>query len=285
MKSLLRHADGWLRRQSKARFAIAGCVLVVGLGYLDYATGPDISPVVFYLIPILLIAWYAGRGPGALMAVASALVSLLADALTGEHYPHPAIPYWNGVARLAAFFVVSYTVSALRASIDREKELARTDPLTGVGNVRAFHEGATAELARARRYQHPFTIAYIDLDEFKVVNDRLGHSAGDAVLRTVANAISGALRQSDVVARMGGDEFAILLPETGAAPARLAIQKLRQALSEIVAAHGWRITASIGVATYLTPPDAVDEIVRSADTLMYAAKNGGKNAVEHTTFN
>src|SRR5207244_4002512 len=122
-------------------------------------------------------------------------------------------------------------------------------------------------------------------DEFKVVNDRLGHGAGDAVLRTVARALSAVLRVSDVVARVGGDEFVVLLPETGTAPARLAIEKLRQAIAGIVPAHGWRLTASIGVATYLVPPESVDALVGIADQLMFVAKQNGKNAVNHETRN
>lgn len=264
---------------------VLGLGLVAAMGYFAYVTGPDLTPLILYLGPVSLIAWYAGRGPGALIAAASGLSWLISDALTRPAYPHPAVPYWNLAARLAAFLVVALTIASLRASVDHERELARTDSLTGVSNVRAFSELATVEIARARRYQHPFTIAYVDLDEFKTVNDHLGHTAGDALLRTVAQVLAGALRGSDVLARMGGDEFAILLPETGAAPARLVVQKLREVLAGIVVAHGRRITASIGVATYLTPPEAVDEIVRSADALMYIAKRTGKNAVERSTFN
>jgi len=141
------------------------------------------------------------------------------------------------------------------------------------------------EIERARRYQHPFTVAFIDLDEFKLVNDRLGRTAGDAVLRIVARAISAVTRASDVVARVGGDEFVVLLPETGTAPARLAIDKLRHAVSGIVPAHGWRLSASIGVATYLVAPESVDVLVGTADQLMSAAKRSGKNTVSHETQN
>src|SRR5437773_2624774 len=136
----------------------------------------------------------------------------------------------------AALLLVSQAVARLRLAHARERELARRDALTGAPNARAFYELAGAEIARARRYIHPFSVAYLDLDDFKLVNDRLGHLAGDAVLRSVARALGGVLRASDVVARLGGDEFAVLLPEAGAAPARLATDKLRQALAEVVPA-------------------------------------------------
>ena len=170
-------------------------------------------------------------------------------------------------------------------SLLERRAAARRDGLTGARNARAFYEVAEAEIARARRYTHPFSVAYLDLDDFKLVNDRLGHLAGDAVLRSVARALSGVVRSSDVVARLGGDEFVVLLPEASAAPARLATEKLRGALAEVVPAHGWRMTASIGVATFLVPPESVDELLAAVDRLMYRAKQAGKNGVAHETRN
>jgi len=275
----------WLVLGSRRTWLVAGLVMVAGLGYLDFATGPELTPVLFYLVPIALVAWFAGRETGAAVAGAGGLAWLLSDALTHGDYAAPSIPYWNAAVRLCVFLAVSETVARLRAVIERERELARTDPLTGVANARAFSERAAAEIARARRYQHPFTVVFLDLDAFKLVNDRLGHAAGDAVLRSVARALVGVLRASDSVARLGGDEFVILFPETGSAPARLAVEKLRDSLATVVPGHGWRMTASIGVATYLVPPDSVDALIGVADRLMYSAKQSGRDAVAHETQN
>jgi diguanylate cyclase (GGDEF)-like protein len=264
---------------------IAGLALVAGLGYVDLATGPELTPVLLYVAPVALVAWYAGRAPGALIACAAGLAWLLADAVSHGEYAHAAVPYWNGALQLVALLVVSEAVARLRAATAREGELARADPLTGVANLRSFYDVAAAEIARAGRYRHPFTVVYLDLDGFRLVNDRLGHVAGDAVLRSVARAVAGVLRASDLVARAGGDEFVILLPETGSAAARLAVEKLRGALSDVVPAHGWRMTASIGVATYLVPPDTVDALIGAPDRLMDSAKHSGGNAVAHETQN
>jgi len=264
---------------------VAGLVAVAGLGYVDFATGPELTPLLFYLAPVALVAWYAGRGPGLGVACAGALAWLLSDALTHGEYGHWSIPYWNGAVRLGALALVAEIVARLRAAAARERDQARADPRTGVANLRAFYELADAEIARARRYPHAFSVAYIDLDEFKLVNFRLGHGAGDAVLRSVARALTGVLRESDTVARIGGDQFVVLLPEAGAAAARLTVEKLRQALSDVVPAHGWRITASIGVATFLVPPESVDALLAAADRLMYQAKQSGKNTVAHETQN
>ena len=264
---------------------VAGLVAVAGLGYVDFATGPELTPLLFYLAPVALVTWYAGRGPGLGVACAGALAWLLSDALTHGEYGHWSIPYWNGAVRLGALALVAEIVARLRAAAARERDQARVDPRTGVANLRAFYELADAEIARARRYPHAFSVAYIDLDEFKLVNFRLGHGAGDAVLRSVARALTGMLRESDTVARIGGDQFVVLLPEAGAAAARLTVEKLRQALSDVVPAHGWRITASIGVATFLVPPESVDALLAAADRLMYQAKQSGKNTVAHETQN
>jgi diguanylate cyclase (GGDEF)-like protein len=115
------------------------------------------------------------------------------------------------------FLVVVVVLSSLRGAWEREKIHARTDSLTGVSNARAFFEVAAVELARARRYQRPFTIAYLDLDNFKQVNDRFGHEVGDDLLQIVARTLREGSRASDFVARMGGDEFVVLLETLGEA--------------------------------------------------------------------
>ena len=280
----MRRLDTWLRRQRRATVLAIGVALVAGLGYLDSRTVADLAPLV-YLGPVSLVAWYAGWWSAAGMAVATAPAWLLSDLWTLPPGAHPAVPYWNVTIRFAAFVVVGYTVSALRASLDRGSELERTDPLTGVTNLRSFYELAEAEIARARRYTHPFTIAYIDLDGFKAINDHLGHTAGDDVLRTVARGIRDSVRRTDLVARVGGDEFVVLLPETSAAPARLVIKKVQEIVARATVPDGLTLGSSMGVATYFTPPATVDALMQAADALMYAAKGAGKNGVEHRTFN
>jgi diguanylate cyclase (GGDEF)-like protein len=277
--------DDWLARLPAPALVSVGLVMVAGFGWADVVTGPEFTPLVFYLAPLVLVAWYAGRWPGAIIACAAGLAWMLADALTQGGYSRWWIPYWNAGLRLAALLLVSEAVGRLHLAHARERELARSDALTGVANARAFYEVAAAEITRARRYTHPFSVAFLDLDDFKLVNDRLGHLAGDAVLRSVARALRGVLRASDLVARLGGDEFVVLLPEAGAAPARLAAEKVRGALGDVVPAHGWRMTASIGVATFLVPPESVDELLAAADGLMYRAKQAGKDGVAHETRN
>lgn len=174
------------------------------------------------------------------------------------------------VAAIAALVGVAL---ALRKSLERERRLARTDDVTGVRNARAFHETAATEIERARRYQHPFSVVCVDL----------GNRVGDELLRSAAAALRGALRATDLIARLGRDEFIVLLPETPSAAARVVLEKLRAGLVEVRTAAGRQIVASIGGVTFLTPPGAVDEIVRATDERVAEAKATG--TVSHVTWN
>jgi diguanylate cyclase (GGDEF)-like protein len=159
--------------------------------------------------------------------------------------------------------------------------MARTDYLTRVANSRYFAEIASHEIKRAGRYLHPFTVAYLDIDDFKSVNDRWGHSTGDQLLALVADTIRGNIRATDSIARLGGDEFVFLLPETGYDAASVVIQKVHQSLQAVMGGKGWPVTFSIGVVTFRTPPDSVDGMIRAADAFMYSVKHSGKNRIQH----
>ena len=176
-------------------------------------------------------------------------VWLGADVATGHSYAYPLIPIWNTFIRLAFFVIITLLLSALRRSTEREREFARVDNLTGAVNPRFFYDVAQMEIDRFQRYKHPFTLAYIDLDNFKTVNDQFGHSAGDQVLRKVVSSAKKYLRKIDVIARLGGDEFALLLPETNEESARVALSKVQNGLLEEMRQGKWPITFSIGVLT------------------------------------
>jgi len=248
---------------------------------IDYLIGPEISFAVFYLLPVFWTTWFVGQWAAVFISIMSAATWLAMDLLAGATYSHRAIPYWNAATRWTFFLIVAVLLSALKRRLEFEEELARMDALTGVSNVRSFTELANMEIDRARRYHHSFTLIYIDADNFKSINDRLGHNTGDALLQSMAKAVKGEVRSTDVVARLGGDEFAILLLETSYEPAQRVIQKVHQRLSDTMAEEGWPVTFSIGAVTFNTPPDSVIEMIRQADGLMYAAKRNGKDMVKH----
>jgi diguanylate cyclase (GGDEF)-like protein len=262
----------------------AGFGGVAVLGVIDYATGFEISFALFYLIPISFVAWYAGKGSGLMTAFFSTATWDLANTLAGQTFSNPAILYWNMATRLGFFAVVTLLLSRLRRKLDHERDMSRTDFLTGAANYRAFYDKAGVEILRSTRNGRPFTVAYIDLDNFKAINDRYGHIIGDAVLRTVAESITDNLRGIDVVARLGGDEFVVLFPETDADSARLAVGKIQRVLLDEMGRNQWPVTFSMGVVTFRTPPRSVDEMIKMADQLMYDVKTKGKDAAKFSNY-
>ena len=278
------NALGFLHRRSKPFLVTTGLLMVVALGLLDYLSGPDVSLFIFYLAPVFLGVWLVGRGAGLLMCVASALSFWLVAELTAEHFSTRAVPYWNAAVRLGFLVTFTLVASALKRAHEHERELARTDYLTGAVNFRHFTELAAAEINRAQRHDHPMSVAFMDVDDFKVVNDRFGHAAGDDLLRASAETVRAGLRSMDVVARLGGDEFAVLLPETGAGAADAVVRRLRRDLLGMARARRLPLTFSIGVVTWDAPPANVSEMLKAADRLMYAAKRGGKNRIHHETW-
>lgn len=179
---------------------------------------------------------------------------------------------------------IRQTQEALSLALSREKLLARIDSLTGVGNRRAFHEAAKHEIERAARYRHPFTAIYMDIDNFKQVNDEFGHDCGDRLLQRVTGIIQQCLRQTDFLARLGGDEFGILLLETNLTQARTVIDRIRQSLVHEMRQYDWQVTFSIGVLVCTSSPESVEQMLKKVDELMYGVKRSGKNAVHFAEF-
>lgn len=273
--SILGLIDRWPR---PVLLATGGAMLLV-LALLDLATGTGLSFSIFYLLPVAMLAWFGGRVPGLTAAVVSAGAWAVIEFPTSEGLTGPMA--WNIGTRLVMFILVSLLLTRLREGMARETSLARTDYLTGAANARAFHEIAEAELERMRRYNRPFTIAYMDVDDFKQINDRLGHSVGNDLLRTVVDTVRESCRATDTVARLGGDEFAILLPETAHLAARDVLGKIHGRLMSEMQRCEWPVSFSIGVLTCLDPPRSVNSMVRFADELMYSIKLRGKNGIRY----
>ena len=274
----------YLSKQTALFFLILGIVLVISLGFIDKITGPEISFSIFYLLPIILVTWFSNKWIGILISIASAITWLLADLMSGGTYSHRIIPYWNTLVRLGFFMIIIYILLRLKSALELEKLLSRIDSLTGVANGKYFIEMVNGELIRSSRDNHPFTIAYMDLDNFKAVNDRFGHNEGDIVLCTVANTIRSNIRATDIVGRLGGDEFAILFPEMEAEKSQVVIRKIHKSLLDTVLENRWPITVSIGVGTFIGSQLSVDEIIIMTESLMYSVKNAGKNRIKYEVF-
>jgi diguanylate cyclase (GGDEF)-like protein len=260
--------------------AIAG-LLFAAIALASYLTPADIRLSFFHLAPVALAAWLVGPRTAVFFSVLASGIWLLKSRLEdGSGAADALTTYSNAVLLLGFFLLIATLLSALRSALWREKAAARVDSLTMISNRRAFSELAEAEIERMARYGGRFTVAYLDLDNFKEVNDRFGHETGDRVLVLAAQAIRKSLRVNDIVARLGGDEFIVLLPQTEPSDAEVVFRKLEAQLSEVMKQGEWPVTVSIGAATFEKPPVSVERMVEVVDGLMYSAKAAGKARLE-----
>lgn len=274
----------YIERQPKPVLLAFGLLLIIAVGLADYFVASDVSFLPFYSLPVAFLTWYAGRAPGLLSSLASSLVWTFCYVMTEPVEWNTFAPYWNMGTRVGVFVIVALALAAMRQALDKEKELARTDPVTRASNSRAYRERAEQAILHSRRYKRPFTAVYIDVDNFKAVNDHFGHSTGDFCLRVVADTVQAATRITDFTSRIAGDEFAILMPETSIDQAHVVIERVRTQLLEAMHHNGWPATFSIGVVTYLVPPETADDLIKASDNLMYEVKNNGKNAIRYEVY-
>lgn len=260
----------------------AGAILLglVLVGMADSAIDPQIRLFPLYFLPLVAAAWRFGRCGALVFSVLASVCWIVAAYLSGGHYARGYFWVINVITQLIVFLTISLLVAYLRDALARESEFGHKDALTGLSNRRAFFQRAGDVLALCHRNRRPIALAVLDLDNFKGVNDRHGHEAGDLLLTDVAGAMTAYLRSSDIVARLGGDEFLILLPESDRAATAHTLEKLRAHLEQLpsLAANG--VSASIGAVAYASAPADLSAMVRTADALMYRAKADGRNRVE-----
>lgn len=278
MNWLLQPTDSLLGQRPALQVGALSLALAAIITATAYAAGHEITISIFFLIPIALATWYGNYRLGVFFCALSVSIWYLIDAgwsahSSGIHFP----PYWNSAIRLGLFLATAQLLTQLKAHLIIERNLSRTDELTGVLNVRGFTELAEKMFELSERHGRSTTFAYIDLDNFKRVNDGFGHSEGDKVLKAVGEIFLRSVRRTDVVGRLGGDEFAIVLPETSEAGARPMLDKLRTELDKAMQEHNWPVGFSIGVVSFNLPPYNLDEAIKVGDALMYRVKQSGKN--------
>lgn len=179
---------------------------------------------------------------------------------------------WNMAMRFAVLGFIAWLLTAL----EQEMLAARHDYLTRLFNRRHFMQSLETERSRSARTGQPFSVLSLDLDRFKMLNDTLGHAAGDEALRVVAAVLSDGARAMDLSARMGGDEFCALLPGADASVGKAIARRLSTAATDEFRRRGWRLGLSIGVVTTSGASETVDELLRRADDSMYLEKQAHK---------
>jgi len=268
-------ASATLRRALR----LAGYVLLTLLVYWINAVTPPVARLgVLYIIPVLLVTWTEGLMWGIVFGLASIGMR---EAVAWDQMPADTPLGWrigNAAAYVAVVAVAMAGLQTLRRSQAALARLVTQDALTNVLNARAFADRLGQELDRNRRYPRPLALMYMDLDNFKVINDTHGHQTGDAVLRLVADAMRTSVRTADIVGRLGGDEFAVLMPETDPQVADAAAKRLVAGLRDVFKGTP-NVTASIGLVSCTATDASTDDLLRRADQAMYDAKRTGKDRV------
>ncbi len=250
-------------------------LLVAVIAWVEKKLSYQLNLSLLYFVPIIAATRLFGVRVGLLAAFFCSVLTFTIDLFSGRQYIFWITPYMNAVMILAVYVAAVLLDGQYR----HESQMARTDSLTGLLNRKAFFELLEVEADRCKRYHRPVSIAYVDVDDFKSLNDRYGHATGDRFLVTLARTLNKGSRMSDQTARLGGDEFAILMPETDEKGAHTVLKRLN-GLAQIMNKHLFSVTLSIGVVTFHKAPENAEAMVNEADRLMYQSKQKGKNRIE-----
>ncbi|MGE5469540.1 MAG: GGDEF domain-containing protein [Bacteroidota bacterium] len=270
---------GW--RRWAAWVVCLGTILL--LGGFRLATDARLLFASSALLPVLAISWIEGRRWGLLVAFLAAGIWSISDFMTGQESIADWIPWTNSVTRWLTYSLFAILIARLRQQFEQEHQEATLDHLTGLLNRRAFLEVGENEARRSERYKHPMAVVFLDLDDFKKLNDTKGHDAGDAALQATARGLIRSLRAGDQVARLGGDEFAILLPEIDYEAAVETGRKISHTADEVLEDFP-PVKESIGVAWFEKADRPFQAMLKAADELMYEVKNQGKDNIRSSRF-
>ncbi|WP_448549665.1 GGDEF domain-containing protein [Thalassotalea fusca] len=232
-----------------------------------------------FILPIVIVSWYGGRTAGfSLVALIVTLSLFVKHSILEISFLYPGAIF-HLIFHVISYLLIAILVINFRDSHNEESLLASTDGLTGLLNTRSFSIELANEILRSIRYEHIFSLAYIDIDNFKHINDSIGHQEGDKLLTVVSRCLSSSLRKTDIVARLGGDEFAVIFPETGQQEVKSAFANASNALKRKMKNNKWSVSFSVGIVTFEKLPTDIKEAIKISDELMYTVKKNKKNDV------
>ncbi|MGH8630395.1 MAG: GGDEF domain-containing protein [Burkholderiales bacterium] len=281
------HYVQFYRRESRPKLTLETWVMIVFITWVAAYSGRIESPLLnLYLLPIIASSLILGK-----ILTAVEVVAIIICFMVLAHDPKAAnfvtLEYWGALlALLAPVVLVAYITTMLAADIryavDKIKQVSDTDDLTGLYNMRAFSSILQRAFKQAVRHGHPLSIVMADSDNLKAVNDAHGHEAGNRLLQHLVRCIRDELRGSDVMARFGGDEFVVLLPETSRRGAQEMSERIRKSVEASrfdIRGGDINITVSIGIASYPEDGGNLEVVLDKADKAMYRAKQRGRNQV------
>jgi diguanylate cyclase (GGDEF)-like protein len=272
--------DQFMRRIPDLVQLALGLCFIAGLTAFKLTLGSGVMLIDFLMIPVVGVGWFASTARWGYLVAAVAAVDSAVLAVYAETQASWQTAFLTGFARFALYTIVLALLGMMRRERAGHQWAAATDRKTGAVNAHTFHERAQVAVQRAQRCPSELSLAYVDLDDFKAINDELGHEEGDRVLFGVSHVMRAAVRATDTVGRVGGDEFAILMPETGAKAARKVVDRLRDELARVRTFDDRRVPCSIGLVTFDHPPASLGELINAGDELMYRAKRSGKDRIE-----
>jgi diguanylate cyclase (GGDEF)-like protein len=259
------------------RVLVAGVLAMVAIFVIDLLAGVDIRLHVLYVFPLAGIALHCKRIGASLFGLALSVALQMFTFFENGIRNGPLVT--DVLVTFSASLLIIVLARATRENYLRMRILAVSDPLTGLHNRRSFHAIVELEISRQKRYGGTFSLAMVDLDNFKMLNDRQGHQAGDNALKFVAEVLREHIRETDSAARLGGDEFAILMPNTLGDDCCVMCRHMGNRISERMSTAGYAVTASIGCATFSEAPESMALAFEKADQAMYAAKAAGKGRI------
>ncbi len=262
----------WWEHHSTQVSLFLGLGLMILVGWIDHLTGSGIRLTLFYLPAILLMSWFAPLGGALLVIVFSVLLWYFLDQIGNPPGRDTLLAGWNMLMKIGYAVALAIIFSRLKRWLTSERSQARTDPLTGLTNRRGFREIAEVLLAQTRRSAKPVSVLYLDVNDFKAINDRWGHAAGDEVLRAVGRTLRSQTRRGDLAVRLGGDEFVLLMFGADRHAAARVQSRLVEALAHRTRRLGWPTRCSMGLVTFQPPEISLDEMITTADRLMYESK-------------
>jgi diguanylate cyclase (GGDEF)-like protein len=281
------HYIQFYRRESRVKITLECAVMIAFITWVVFYSGRIESPLLnLYLLPIIASSLILGKLVTAVGVVAIAFC-YMALSYQPDSNGFSAMTYWGSLlALLAPVILVAYITTMLAADIryavEKIKQVSDTDDLTGLYNMRAFSSILQRAFKQSVRHAHPLSIVMVDSDNLKSINDSHGHEAGNRLLQHVVRCIRDELRGSDVMARFGGDEFVILLPETHGRGAQEMAERIRKSVESSrfdIRGGDATITVSIGIASYPEDGGNLEVILDKADKAMYRAKQRGRNQV------
>jgi len=270
--------------ERRSRFAVLFIAITFSLllGLVDLATGIELHFLLLYTIPIFLGSWFVSRDMGVGLAIFGSLIWFITDSLNGRAYSSPWIGYWNLLMRTSVFVIFAFTQASLKSKLDELSNLASRDFLTGLPNGRAFYELAAAEMSRASGLE-PMTLACIDVSGIHLVNERLGYPVGDQMMCTIAHTIRQNVARPDLVGRLAGTTFAVLLPKTASSGANSVLEKLHNVLKDERRKYSHPLNFYISAVACTQAPRTVAELMQEADSQMIRMKNAKKDFIQIVT--